>query len=91
MNDNAPSIKIRMIKSSLECFVFGLLGLLPIIGISFAIAALVISAKVHAGQKRFWNPARPYQLWGVVCAALSLVFWSFILMVIIYQAVNNGR
>ena len=37
----AADAKIKMLKSSMQCFVFGLLGLLPVIGLPFALAALV--------------------------------------------------
>jgi hypothetical protein len=40
-----------MLKSSLRCFVFRLLGLLPLIGLPFALAALWISGRVRAKEK----------------------------------------
>jgi hypothetical protein len=90
MNDDIPSAKIRMLKGSLRCFVYGLLGLIPLWGLPFAIAALVISGKVRVQEKSFWNAARPYRIGGVVCAAAGTVFWGFILMLIIYSAVISG-
>ena len=86
---NAATEKIKMIKASLQCFVFGLLGLLPVIGLPFGLAALIVSGKVRAGQKKHWNVARPYWICGLVCAAVGMVFWSFILMLIIFHAVNH--
>lgn len=86
MSDDVPSAKIQMLKSSLACFVFGLLGLLPVIGLPFGIAALWISGRIRTKEKHFWNAAQPYRILGVVCAALGAIFWSFILTVIIYQA-----
>jgi hypothetical protein len=78
-----------MLKSSLRCSVYGLLGLLPVIGLPFAIATLWISGRVRAREKLFWNAARPYRIWGVVCAAGGTIFWGFILTIIIYQAVAD--
>jgi hypothetical protein len=80
-----------MIKSSMKCFVFGLLGLLPVIGLPFALAALRISGRVRAKEKQlqFWNAARPYRIWGVFCAAAGTILWGFILMLIIYSTVSN--
>ena len=77
-----------MLENSLQCYVCGLLGLLPVIGLPFALAALVISAKVRAGQKKNWNAARSYQVWGVVCAAAGTIFLGFILTIIIYHIAN---
>jgi hypothetical protein len=88
MNTDAEA-KIRMLKSSLRCSVYGLLGLLPVIGLPFAIATLWISGRVRAREKLFWNAARPYRIWGVVCAAGGTIFWGFILTIIIYQAVAD--
>jgi hypothetical protein len=81
MND--AEIKIRMIKASLRCFVFGLLALLPVIGIPFGIAALILTGRVRAGQKRFWNPARPYWVCGNFCAFLGTIFWTLAIVLVI--------
>ena len=81
--------KIRMLKSSLACFVFGLIGLLPVIGIPPAIAALWISGRVRVQEKQLWNAARPYRIWGVVCAAVGTIFWLFILTLIICHVVTD--
>jgi hypothetical protein len=85
MNNDA-TIKIKMLKGSLRCFMFGVLGLLPVIGLPFAFAALWISGGVRAKEKQFWNAARPYRVWGVACAAGGTILWGFILMIAIYQA-----
>jgi hypothetical protein len=87
---NAASEKISMLKASMQCFACGLLGLLPMIGLPFGIMALVVSGKVRAGQKKYWNAARPYWICGVVCAAVGLVFWSLILMLVIFHMIGNN-
>jgi len=88
--NTAAEVKIRMLQSSLRCFVFGLLGLLPVIGTPFAIAALWISGRVRVKEKQLWNAARPYRIWGIVCAAGGTIFWGFTLTIIIYQAVTDS-
>jgi hypothetical protein len=88
MNTNAEA-KIRMLNSSMRCFVFGLLGLIPLIGLPFAFSALWISGRVRVKEKQFWNAARPYRIWGVACAAAGTIFWGFILTIVVYQAVFN--
>ena len=90
MNADA-SAKIKMLNSSMRCFVFGLLGLIPLVGLPFALATLWISGCVRAKEKQLWNAARPYRIWGVVCAAAGTIFWGFILMLIIYSAVSNSN
>jgi hypothetical protein len=86
MNDDIPSAKIQMLKSSMRCFAFGLLGLLPIIGLPFAIAALWISGRVRAREKLFWNAARPYRIWGMACAAVGTGLWAGIPIIIVARA-----
>lgn len=80
MNTTAGA-KIRMLKSSMRCFVFGLLGLIPLIGLPFALAALWISGRVRVREKQFWNAARPYRIWGVICAAVGTILWTGILTI----------
>jgi hypothetical protein len=89
MNTDAEA-KIRMLKSSLRCSVYGLLGLLPVIGLPFAIATLWISGRVRAREKLFWNAARPYRIWGVVIATVGTLFWLLIVVLIVYSSVSNG-
>jgi len=83
-------VKIQMLNSSMRCFVFGMLGLIPLIGLPFALAALWISGCVRAKEKQLWNAARPYRIWGVVCAAGGTIFWGFILTIIIYQTATGS-
>ncbi len=90
MNDDIPAAKIRMLESSLRCFACGLLGLLPVIGLPFALVALWISGRVRASENKLWNAARPYRIWGIGCAAFGTVFWSFILTLVVYQAIYSG-
>jgi len=87
---NNATAKIKMLNDSMQCFVFGLLGLLPVIGLPFALAALWIAGRVRMSEKQFWNAARPYRIWGVVCAAAGTIIWAFVLMLIIYSASNHG-
>jgi len=89
MNTDA-SAKIRMLNSSMRCFVFGMLGLIPLVGLPFAFAALWISGRARAKEKQMWNAARPYRIWGVVCAASGTIFWGFILSLIIYQVATGS-
>ena len=80
---NAAAAKIQMLKSSMKCFVFGLLGLLPFIGLPFGLAALWISGRVRMKEKQLWNAARPYRIWGAVCAAVGTVLWAGILVFVV--------
>jgi len=88
---NAAAAKIKMLNDSMQCFVFGLLGLLPVVGLPFALAALWIGGRVRVSEKQLWNAARPYRIVGIVCAAVGTIFWFFILSLIIYSAASNSN
>ena len=87
MND-IPAAKIRMMKASIHCLIYGLLVLLPIIGLPFALAALWISGRTRMKEKQFWNPAKSYRIGGVICAALGAVVWSVVDLLLIGHAFN---
>jgi hypothetical protein len=82
--------KIKMLKGSMRCFAFGLLGLLPVVGLPFAIAALWISVPVQAKEKQFWNAAKPYRIVGTTCAEVVVIFWAGILAIIVIGALMNA-
>ena len=82
--------KIKMLNGSLRCFVFGLLGLIPVIGLPFALAALVFAGQVRIKEKQLWNAARPYRIWGVVIATSGTLFWFLIGVLITYNSINHG-
>jgi hypothetical protein len=86
MNDDIPGAKIQMLKSSMRCFAFGLLGLLPVIGLPFAIAALWISGRIRVKEKQLWNAARSYRIWGMACAAVGTGLWTGIPIIIVARA-----
>ena len=88
---NNAAAKIKLMKDSMRCFVYGLLGLLPVFGLPFALAALWIAGGVRVKEKQFWNAASPYRMWGVICAATVTIFWFFILVLIIYHSASNSN
>jgi hypothetical protein len=88
-NLSIPELKIRMLRSSFRCFVFGLLGLIPLIGLPFALAALWIGGRVPEQEKKLWNAAKSFRVWGVILAAFGTVLSSGILIVAIFQVLNS--
>ena len=88
MNDIATA-KIKMMRGSLRCLTLGLLGLLPIIGPPFALAALWTSFSARRKERRFWNPAKPQRILGLICAAAGALLWSVVDTILIYHAATN--
>ena len=88
MNDDAVA-KIAMIKSSLRCFVFGLFGLLPGVGLPLAILALWNGGRARVSEKKYWNAARPYRIWGTIAASVGTILWILVAVVIACNAFSN--
>jgi branched-subunit amino acid transport protein len=81
MNPNAIA-KLKMYRASRRCLVFGLLGFIPMIGLVFALIALWISGTVRQKEKQLWNAAKPYRVAGAICAGVTAVLWSGLLMLV---------
>ena len=88
--NNSAADKLRMLNGSVRCLVFGLLGLLPLIGLPFALAALWLAGRVRWQEKRFWNAAKPYRIIGVTCAAMGTIGWLLIVGIIMLNAAMQG-
>lgn len=83
------AVKLKMMKASIRCLAFGLLGLLPLIGVPFALAGLWASFSARRQERYFWNPARPHRIIGLICAAFGALIWSAVDTILIYNAVNS--
>jgi len=68
--------KIRLINRSLRCFVLGLIGLVPIVGLPFALAAFIYGIATQRIAKGQVNPANRYlflgRLFGLVGCLLTV-------------------
>lgn len=89
MNANAVA-KIAMLEDSVRCLVFGMLGLLPFIGLPFALVALWLAGRVRKREKQYWNAAKPLRIWGSVCGGAGAVIWGLVCGIIIFNAVTGA-
>ena len=83
-----PSMdRIEVIQRSLRCFTLGLIGILPLLGVPFALLALDNFRQVKRGLGTQWNPARTYLRWGLATAIsgllLSVVLTSVVAIIIV--------
>jgi hypothetical protein len=85
MNRDGSMDKIDLIRSSLRCFACGIIGLLPFIGIPFAVAAIWDFRRVFFGKSTLWNAAQPYLSIGAACATFGLLLDLLIVTAIIIQ------
>ena len=58
--DGSIDRKIAFIQSSLRCFVLSLVGLIPVLGIPCAVAAIIRSSVLARAAGKDWNPATRY-------------------------------
>lgn len=80
--------KVEMIQLSLRCFTLGLIGLLPVLGIPFAVIAVSNYFRVRRLVGGQWNPAQTYLAWGLATALSGLfltVVAFFVVGIIIVQ------
>lgn len=66
--------KITLINKSLWCFWYGLLGLIPVLGVPFGLMAIWSSWQLRRSPLAGWNPGRNYVTWGKVLAIIGLLF-----------------
>lgn len=69
----SPGDRIRLIERSLRCFVFGLLSLIPLLGLGPAILAIHLHFKVWSESGAEWNPGRRYAIAGFCLAWIGLL------------------
>lgn len=90
MNPNKP-FKVVVIERSLRCFWCGILGLLPLIGLPFAIRSLQQGWRVKRDSAGMWNPAQRYVYWGLVAVrislAVSLIIVGSITLIVFYSSI----
>ena len=89
MNDEASLAKIKMLERSLQCFVCGLIGLLPVIGFPLSLLSLISYRRVCVGQLGLWNAARSYLIWGLIFASVGLVVSLVVFGAVFFAALTD--
>ena len=77
--------RIAAIEKSLTCFVCGIIGLLPLVGLFPAVHAVVCWRHVRAHYGPEWNPAAAYLKGGLVLGLLGVL--SSMLFIVAIAAV----
>ena len=83
-------IKIQMIRNSIRCFACAMLGLIPVLGVGFAVAALVFAGKARVAERRFWNAAKPYRVFGTGLVTFTTLLWIVVAFLIALHMVNSA-
>ena len=66
------------------------ISVLSVVGFPFALATAVMSATVRKKEKRLWNAAQPYRVWGDVCSMLGIVASFVVIMLLAFLIVTGG-
>jgi len=82
--------RIRVIKSSLAVFGFGLASLLPGIGLFLGLATLILWALTRRRQ-RDWNPAQRYLDWGAWLGLAGIVLTLLVVVLLFLAGSPLGR
>jgi hypothetical protein len=85
MNSSAPFDKIDVIQRSMRCFVCGLIAILPVIGLPFAVVAIGDFLRVRWDKGSIWNPAERYLRVGFVSAIAGLLLATLLGAVIFIE------
>lgn len=65
--------RITAIRAALKCFTCGLLTFIPLVGIVFALGAVIFYARASQHSSDEWNPGRRYAVLGVEFAITGLL------------------
>jgi len=68
-----PAHRISLMERSLRCFVFGLLSLIPLIGLGPALLAIGLHFRIWSETADAWNPAKRYLVMGFCLAWFGIL------------------
>jgi hypothetical protein len=78
--------RITAIQKSLAAFVYGIIGMLPVIGLVPAFCALRLGSRVRSQYRGEWNPAVIYLRAGVAFAGFG-IFSTLLLLVVLTMVI----
>ena len=79
----------RLIKESLDCFVWGAAACVPIVGLFLAPSALWRFRIVIIETNNRWNPGRRHAYAGAALALLSLLGHATVVAIICIQIIRH--
>ena len=86
----AAGDRIGMIECSIRCFLCGLLGLVPLLGLPACVLALIWGVRARRAARRQWNPADLHLALGHGAAIFGLLLsglvFATLLAAIAYEA-----
>lgn len=80
--------RIEITNKSLQCFVLGAVGLVPVLGIPAGILAVIRFCQVTFRRGDEWNPAQRYLVWGFILGLLSLLISALAVLMVGLAIIN---
>ena len=90
MKSRKPATRAHLIERSLRCFRCAMLGLIPVLGIPFAVRAWVEYARLRRPPAGLWNPAARYLGWSTALASAGILLTLLVSLWIIAVALQAG-
>lgn len=75
--------RIAVIEDSLRAFAFGWIGLVPLLGLPFAIAALRLAFRARRRETNVWNPSAGYRVAAQWLGSVGTAAGMLILVLVI--------
>ena len=86
---NNPTLRIRLIERSMRCYVFGVVGLIPLIGLGPSLLAIWLYASVWSESKEDWNPAKRYLTLGFCLGWSGVLISTLTVVLFILWLINH--
>jgi len=86
----SPELLAELIEQSLRAFTLSLYGLIPLLGIPFAVLAVFKGWHARRLERDLWNPARGYRRTAVALGVFSALLGSTLHFVLV-MALLTGR
>ncbi len=80
--------QIEIVRRSLRCFIAGLFGIVPLLGLPGALIALLEYRAVTLRRGQLWNPAERYLFGGAVLAGLGLLEVLLIFGLVLFRVLE---
>jgi hypothetical protein len=88
MNAPPPLPKNLMIERSLRCFVLGIFGLVPVLGLPALVLAGLDSWRIGRDHRGLWNAAGAYLTAGRIMALIGLLLNGGVGLLIVAALMN---
>lgn len=85
-------MRIELIEASLRCFTCGMIGLLPVVGLPFAVSALFTHFRTWSLEGEEFNAGKRYLFYGFVLGwigGIMSLFGLVIFALLIFEVLVN--